>query len=143
MLYSLCNKIPSTAVPNLFELLTKQSALLSICNILFPPTQSFSMTIALLTKKSSLLLFLLSVLWNAIDFLYQLLPRHAKRCKGRAMQSVAMWRFLQFVVYASLILDRLTFHANKDFNSINCPDKPTKQSRDLKCVYVFIHDTFI
>ena len=59
------------------------------------------------------------------------------------MQNVAMWRFLQFVVYASLILDRLTFHASKDFNSINCPDKVTKQSRDLKCVYVFINDTFI
>ena len=54
------------------------------------------------------------------------------------MQNVAMWRFLQFVVYASLILDRLTFHASKDFSSINCPDKATKQSRVLKCVYVFI-----
>ena len=71
-----------------------------------------------------------------------LLPRHAKRCRGRAMQNVAMWRFLQFVVYASLIIDRLTFHARKDFNSIIAPDKATKQSRDLKCVYVFIHNTF-
>ena len=59
------------------------------------------------------------------------------------MPNVAMWRFLQFVVYASLILDRLTFHASKDFNSIIAPDKATKQSRELKCVYVFIHDTFI
>ena len=38
---------------------------------------------------------------------------------------------------------RLTFHASKDFNSINCPDKATKQSRDLKCVHDFIHDTFM
>ena len=52
------------------------------------------------------------------------------------MQNVAMWRFLQFVVYASLILVRLTFHASKDFNSIIAPDKATKQSRDLMCVYV-------
>ena len=59
------------------------------------------------------------------------------------MQNVAMLRFLQFVVCASLILDRLTFHASKDFNSIIAPDKATKQSLDLKCVYVFIHDTFI
>ena len=47
-----------------------------------------------------------------------------------------MWRFLQFVVYASLTLDRLTFHTSKDFNSIIVPDKATKQSRDLKCAYV-------
>ena len=59
------------------------------------------------------------------------------------MQNVAMWRFLQFVVYASLILDRLTFHASKEFNSIIAPNKATKQSRDLNCVYVFIHHTFI
>ena len=30
----------------------------------------------------------------------------------------------------------LTFHSSKDFNSIIAPDKLTKQSRDLKCVYV-------
>ena len=58
------------------------------------------------------------------------------------MQNVAMWRFLQFVVYASLILDRLTFHGSKDLNSIIAPDKATKQPPDLKCVYVFIHNTF-
>ena len=58
------------------------------------------------------------------------------------MQNVAMWRFLQFVVYASLILDRLNSHASKDFNSIIAPDKATKQLRDLKCVYVFIYNTF-
>ena len=57
------------------------------------------------------------------------------------MQNVAMWRFLQFVVYASLILDRLTFHASKDFNSIIAPDKATKQSRNSKCIYVSIHNT--
>ena len=57
------------------------------------------------------------------------------------MQNVAMSRFLQFVVYASLILDKLTFHASKDFNSINCLG--IKQSHDLKCVNVFIHSTFI
>ena len=47
--------------------------------------------------------------------------------------------FLQFVVYASLILDTLHFHASQDFNSIDliAPDKATKQSRDLKCVFVF------
>ena len=55
------------------------------------------------------------------------------------MENVAIWRFLQFVVYASLILPRLTFHASKDSNSIIAPDKVTKQSRDLKCVYVFIN----
>ena len=55
------------------------------------------------------------------------------------MQNVAMWRFLQFVVYASLILDRLTFHASKEFNSIIAPNKATKQSRDLKCAtFLFI-----
>ena len=55
-----------------------------------------------------------------------------------AMES-AMWRFLQFVVYASLILDRLTFHASKEFNSIIAPIKATKQSRDLKCAtFLFI-----
>ena len=58
-----------------------------------------------------------------------------------SFQNVAMWRFLQFVVYASLILDRLTFHASKDFSSMIPPDKVTKQSCDLKCVYVFIHNT--
>ena len=74
--------------------------------------------------------------------LVHLLPRHAKRCRGRAMQNVAMWRFLESVVYASLILDRLTFHVSKDFNLIIALDKATKQSRDLKCVYVFIYNTF-
>ena len=41
---------------------------------------------------------------------------------------------LQFVVYASLILDGLPFHASKGFNSIDVPDKAIKQSRDLKYV---------
>ena len=40
------------------------------------------------------------------------------------------------MVYASLILDRLTFHASKDFNPIIALDKATKQSGDLKCVCV-------
>ena len=44
---------------------------------------------------------------------------------------------LQFVVYASLILDTLPFHASKDFNRIDVPDKAIKQSRDLKYVFVF------
>ena len=30
---------------------------------------------------------------------------------------------LQFVVYASLILDTLPFHESKDFNCIDAPDK--------------------
>ena len=60
------------------------------------------------------------------------------------MQNVAMWRFLQFVVYASLILDRLTFHASKDSNLINRSGQSDQaQSCDLKRVYVFIHKTFI
>ena len=40
---------------------------------------------------------------------------------------------LHFVVYASLILDGLPFHASKDFNS----DKATKQSRDLTMCLCF------
>ena len=44
---------------------------------------------------------------------------------------------LQFVVYASLILDGLPFHGSKDFNLIDVPDKAIKQSRDLKYVSVF------
>ena len=47
------------------------------------------------------------------------------------------------MVYASLTLDRSTFHASIDFNSIIAPDKVTKQACDLKCVYVFIHNTFM
>ena len=43
------------------------------------------------------------------------------------MQDVAVWQFLQFVVYILMMLDRLTFHASKDFNSIIAPDKATKQ----------------
>ena len=43
------------------------------------------------------------------------------------------------MVYASLILDRLTFHVSKDFNLIIAPEKATKQSTLLKCAYVFIH----
>ena len=41
---------------------------------------------------------------------------------------------LQFVVYASLILDGLPFHASKDFNWTDVPDKAIKQSRGLKYV---------
>ena len=51
VLYSPCNKIPSTAIENLFELLTKQSALPSICNIFFPPTQSFFNEISVVNKE--------------------------------------------------------------------------------------------
>ena len=48
---------------------------------------------------------------------------------------------LQFVVYASLILDGLPFHARKDFNWIDAPDKAIKQSRDLKYVlFLLISD---
>ena len=38
------------------------------------------------------------------------------------------------MVCASLILDGLPFHASKDFNLIDAPDKAIKQSRDLKFV---------
>ena len=41
------------------------------------------------------------------------------------------------MVYASLILDGLPFRASKAFNLIDAPDKAIKQSRDLKCVFVF------
>ena len=41
--------------------------------------------------------------------------------------------FLHFVVYASLILDGLFFSCMQ----ANAPDKAIKQSRDLKCVFVF------
>ena len=48
---------------------------------------------------------------------------------------------LQFVVYASLILDWLPFHVSKDFNWIDAPDKAIKQSRDLKYVlFLLISD---
>ena len=45
------------------------------------------------------------------------------------------------MVYASLILDMLPFHASEDFNSINCSEEVTKQSRDLVCVHVFIYNS--
>ena len=45
------------------------------------------------------------------------------------------------MVHALLILDRLPFLASKDSIQLIAPDKATKQSRDLKCVYVFIHNT--
>ena len=44
---------------------------------------------------------------------------------------------LQFVVYASLILDTLPFHASKDFSFVL--DKAIKQSGDLKYVFVFVN----
>ena len=47
---------------------------------------------------------------------------------------------------ASLILDGLPFHASKDFNWIDAPDKAIKQSRDLKYVFVlanFRHGQYI
>ena len=43
------------------------------------------------------------------------------------------------MVYASLILDGLPFHASKHFNLIDAQDKAIKQSRDLKYVFVFAH----
>ena len=47
--------------------------------------------------------------------------------------------FLNFVVYASLILDTLPFMQAKILVQLIAPDKATKQSRDLKCVYVCIN----
>ena len=50
--------------------------------------------------------------------------------------------FLQFVVYASLILDTLPFMQAKVSVQLIAPDKATKQSRDLKCVLfllIYIH----
>ena len=53
--------------------------------------------------------------------------------------------FLHFVVYASLILDGFFFIQAKISIQLIAPDKVIKQSRDLKCVFVYanLHDIHI